>query len=88
MTLSSLHARHAAAAEQWAEAERWISEGRAWQRGAGEQADDLLTLAVVRAGQGRADEAADARSRSASAVAGQPEAGLPPARGRGRLTAW
>ena len=66
MTLSSLHARHAAAAGQWSEAERWLAEGSAWQRGAGEQADDLLTLAAVRTGQGRADEAADARSRSAT----------------------
>ena len=66
MTLSSLHARHAAAAGHWAEAERWIGEGAAWQRGAGEQADDLLTLATVRSGQGRADEAPAARSRSAA----------------------
>jgi succinate dehydrogenase / fumarate reductase, iron-sulfur subunit len=67
MTLSSLHARHAAVAGRWDEAERWIGEGSAWERGAGEQADDLLTLASVRTGQGRNAEAADALARSASA---------------------
>ena len=66
MTLSSLHARHAAVDGRWAEAERWIGEGAAWQRGAGEQADDLLTLASVRTGQGRTAEAAEALTRSAS----------------------
>ena len=67
MTLSGLHARHAAVGGHWAEAERWLGEGAAWQRGAGEQADDLLTLASVRTGQGRTAEAADALARSASA---------------------
>ncbi len=66
MTLSSLHARHAAVAGRWAEADHWLAEGAAWQRNSSEKADDLLTLATVRSGQGRSAEAADELSRSAS----------------------
>ena len=45
---------------------RWIGEGRGWQRGSREEADDLLTLAVVNAAQGHDEGAADALAQSAS----------------------
>ena len=67
VTLSGLHARHAAVSGNWAEAEKWVSEGAAWQRGGHQQADDLLTMASVRSGQGQSEEAAALLSASASA---------------------
>ncbi len=65
-TLTSLHAREAAANSRWDDALHWLGEGRGWQRGSHEEADDLLTLAVVHAAQGHPNEAAEELAQSGS----------------------
>ncbi len=65
MTLAGLHARHCAITQHWSEAEHWLNEAAAWQRGPHDTADDLLTLAAVRAGQGRPADADRALSEGA-----------------------
>jgi len=52
---------------RWAESERFAQESLSWTRSRRERADELLTLALALAGQGRHDDAADALAESRAA---------------------